>query len=130
MKHKKTKNILKPLPAEVKNDNTIKTIQSAQNIQEIAKNILTKDEKEAFKDDLINWLAKHTLSTIIVAILTISTIIGGAFTTFLYLERDRTDLKLENQTLKTQIDILKYQNQDCQKQLQSQDIILQKLNKK
>ena len=125
MKHKKTKNILKPLPAEVKNDNTIDTIQSTQNIQEIAKNILTKDEKEAFKDDLINWLAKHTLYAFITITIAVSCIFG----VFLYLERDMTDLKLKNQKLKTQIDILKYQNKDCQKQLQSQYIILQKLNK-
>jgi hypothetical protein len=126
-KNKKNNNIKKPLPTQTNIEYLPSSIQSAQNIQEVAKNILTQDEKDKIKEDLINWLARKTL----VIVLTISVVVGGIFALFLYLERDRTDLKLENQTLtlKTQIDLLRYQNQDCQKQLQSQYAFLQKLNK-
>lgn len=71
-------------------------------------------------------VTKHTLYAFITIVIALSFVFG----LFLYTERDRTDLKLENQTLKTQIDLLKYQNQDYQKQLQSQYAFLQKLNKK
>lgn len=100
--NKKNEKIL-PVCEEIK-DNNISS-SSVTNLRKVAGNVFTGEEKESLKQDLINWLARRTL----VVVLTIVLSISGVFGLFLFLERDRTDLHLENQTLKTQIDLLKYQ---------------------
>lgn len=55
-KNKKNNNIKKPLPTQTNIEYLPSSIPSAQNIQEVAKNILTQDEKDKIKEDLINWL--------------------------------------------------------------------------
>ncbi len=105
--NKKNEKIL-PVCEEIK-DNNISS-PPVTNLRKVAGNIFTGEEKESLKQDLINFLARRTL----VVVLTIVLSISGVFGLFLFLERDRTNLYLKNQTLKTQADLLKHKIQNCQ----------------